>query len=41
MAHFKQLRDGVYFVNELPQTPSGKILRRKMAELCQSLNEEL
>ncbi|TMW40367.1 hypothetical protein DOY81_014553 [Sarcophaga bullata] len=41
MTHFKQLRGGVYFVNELPRTPSGKILRRKMAELCQSLNKEL
>ena len=41
MTHFKQLRGGVYFVNELPQTVSEKILRRKMAEFCQSLNNEL
>ncbi|KAM7349498.1 uncharacterized protein ACRADG_008411 isoform 2-T4 [Cochliomyia hominivorax] len=32
MAHFKQLRGGVYFVDELPKTPSGKILRRIVAE---------
>ena len=41
MTHFKQLRGGVYFVNELPKTVFGKILRRKMAELCQNLNNEL
>ena len=36
MVHFKQLRGGVYFINELPKTPSGKIIRFKTAELCQS-----
>ncbi|TMW49712.1 hypothetical protein DOY81_005201 [Sarcophaga bullata] len=41
MAHFKQLRGGVYFVNELPKTASGKMLRRKLAELCSDLNNEL
>ncbi|TMW49713.1 hypothetical protein DOY81_005202 [Sarcophaga bullata] len=41
MTHFKQLRGGVYFVNELPKTPSGKILRRNMIEVCKSLNNEL
>ena len=41
MAHFKQLRGGVYFLKELPKTASGKNLRRKMAELCQGINNEL
>ena len=41
MAHFKQLRGGVYFIKVLPKTPSGKIIRRKTAELCQSINNEL
>lgn len=28
LGDYKQLRGGVYFVKELPMTPSGKILRR-------------
>ena len=31
---YKQLRGGVYFVDELPMTPSGKIKRRLMKELA-------
>lgn len=31
---FKQLRGGVYFVDSLPMTPSGKILRRKVRDLA-------
>lgn len=34
MAHFKHLRGGVYFVDELPKTNSGKIVRRKVTSLC-------
>lgn len=32
VADHKKLRGGVYFVNELPLTPSGKIIRRKVKE---------
>lgn len=31
---FKQLRGGVYFVEFLPMTPSGKVLRRKVRDLA-------
>lgn len=31
---FKQLRGGVYFVDNLPLTPSGKVLRRKVREIA-------
>jgi len=31
---FKQLRGGIYFVESLPTTPSGKILRRKVKEIA-------
>lgn len=37
MAHYKHLRGGVYFVEKLPKTMSGKVLRRKVAELCTEL----
>lgn len=32
MADYKQLRGGVYFTDSLPKTPSGKIIRRLVAE---------
>ncbi|XP_031635434.1 uncharacterized protein LOC116348546 [Contarinia nasturtii] len=31
------LRGGVYFVDSLPKTPSGKVIRRKVAELATEL----
>lgn len=31
------LRGGVYFVDSLPKTPSGKIIRRKVAEYATEL----
>lgn len=31
----KKLRGGVIFVDKLPKNPQGKILRRKLLELCQ------
>lgn len=31
---FKQLRGGVYFVDSLPLTPSGKVQRRKVREMA-------
>lgn len=34
---FKQLRGGVYFVDNLPLTPSGKILRRKVRDIAVEL----
>lgn len=30
--HFKELRGGVYFVQEIPRSPSGKILRRRLKQ---------
>ncbi|KAI6183661.1 Fatty Acid CoA Synthetase family [Aphelenchoides bicaudatus] len=32
LSSYKQLRGGIYFVNEITKSPSGKILRRKMRE---------
>ncbi|XP_055710982.1 probable 4-coumarate--CoA ligase 3 [Phlebotomus papatasi] len=34
---YKKLRGGVYFVNEVPMTPSGKIRKMKVRELAISL----
>lgn len=34
MTDAKQLRGGVYFVDSLPVTPSGKVLRRKVKEIA-------
>lgn len=34
MSDYKQLRGGVYFVDCLPMTPSGKIIRRKVKEMA-------
>lgn len=31
---FKNLRGGVYFVDELPLTPSGKVQKRKVKDLA-------
>ena len=35
MAAFKRLDGGIYFVNELPMTASGKIIRSKVKEMAQ------
>lgn len=37
MAHFKYLRGGVYFVNEIPKTASGKNVRRMVKDLVVEL----
>ncbi|EAT35396.1 AAEL012430-PA [Aedes aegypti] len=34
---YKHLRGGVYFAKELPLTPSGKVLRRKVREMIMNL----
>lgn len=34
VADHKKLRGGVYFVNELPLTPSGKIIRAKVKKMA-------
>lgn len=39
MAHFKQLRGGVYFVDEIPKTASGKNVRKKVKDLVIQLAE--
>lgn len=36
----KQLRGGIYFVDELPLTPSGKVLRRKVQEIAKIFYEK-
>lgn len=37
---FKQLRGGVYFVEELPKTASGKNIRNKVKEIVEGLYEK-
>ena len=37
LADFKQLRGGVYFVDEMPMTPSGKVARRSVKKLAVQL----
>lgn len=39
LASYKRLDGGVYFVDELPMTPSGKIYRQKVKELAQQFYE--
>ncbi|XP_037936533.1 4-coumarate--CoA ligase-like 7 [Teleopsis dalmanni] len=38
MVHFKHLRGGVYFMDELSKTASGKNVRRKITEICEELH---
>lgn len=38
-ADYKRLRGGVYFVDELPLTPSGKIIRRRVREIAIEMYE--
>ena len=33
-ADYKRLRGGVYFVDSLPLTPSGKVMRRKVKDIA-------
>uniref|UniRef100_A0A182NT80 AMP-dependent synthetase/ligase domain-containing protein n=1 Tax=Anopheles dirus TaxID=7168 RepID=A0A182NT80_9DIPT len=37
VSDFKRLRGGVYFVEELPKTHNGKILRRKVVEMIKGM----
>lgn len=37
MSDAKQLRGGVYVVDEFPQTPSGKVLRREVTKIATEL----
>lgn len=39
MASYKRLDGGVYFVNEFPMTPSGKVIRSKVKEMAQKFYE--
>lgn len=39
LPHYQYLRGGVYFVNELPMTANGKVLRKKVKEMVTSLFE--
>lgn len=40
LQHFEHLRGGVYFVQSLPRTVSGKTVRRKVVELCENLYKQ-
>uniref|UniRef100_A0A1I8MW05 AMP-binding enzyme n=1 Tax=Musca domestica TaxID=7370 RepID=A0A1I8MW05_MUSDO len=40
MQDFEHLRGGVYFVEDFPQTASGKTIRRKVTEICERLWNE-
>lgn len=40
MTHFKHLRGGVYFLNHLPKTASGKYLRYKIADMCLNMRTD-
>lgn len=33
LSHYKQLRGGVIFLDELPKNPTGKVLRRELRDL--------
>uniref|UniRef100_A0A182T593 AMP-dependent synthetase/ligase domain-containing protein n=1 Tax=Anopheles maculatus TaxID=74869 RepID=A0A182T593_9DIPT len=37
VSNYKRLRGGVYFIGEMPLTPSGKIIRRKCVELVHKI----
>ncbi|XP_052897661.1 uncharacterized protein LOC128304508 [Anopheles moucheti] len=39
VSDFKRLRGGVHFIEELPKTESGKVLRRKVTEMIAHLNQ--
>lgn len=39
-ADYKRLRGGVYFVELLPLTPSGKVLRRYVKEIAIKLHNK-
>lgn len=36
VSSYKQLRGGVIFVDEVPRSPSGKILRRQLRDMYKS-----
>ncbi|GAB0090743.1 AMP-binding, conserved site [Sergentomyia squamirostris] len=40
VSDFKKLRGGIYFVNELPMTPSGKIQKLKVLEMAKKFFQE-
>ncbi|XP_055297009.1 probable 4-coumarate--CoA ligase 1 [Sitodiplosis mosellana] len=40
LASYKRLDGGVYFVDELPMTPSGKIIRPKVKEITQNIYQQ-
>lgn len=40
VSRHKQLRGGVTFVNEIPKTPSGKILKRELRKMKNNLRSK-
>ena len=41
VAYYKQLEGGVFFIEEIPKSPSGKILRRKLKEMAVDTQSKL
>lgn len=39
-ADYYKLRGGVFFVDAIPMTPSGKMLRRKVREIAAELRKQ-
>lgn len=40
LADYKKLRGGIYFVDDFPLTPSGKIVRRLIRDMAVGLYEK-
>lgn len=40
MVDYKRLRGGVYFVDEIPLTPSGKVIKAKVKQIAIGLYNE-
>ncbi len=34
LSHYKRLRGGIEFVNQIPKSPAGKILRKELAVMA-------
>lgn len=41
VAHYKQLKGGVQFVDMIPKSPSGKILRRQLKQAYGTMKSKL